>query len=850
MKKNLSKIVLLILIGIIYYSCDVTKKVPEDKKLLTKNVLIINDTVSKNESLESLIYQKPNSPVALRLYNIAKENPDSAYYAWLDRKPNRRTNLAKLLSEKQVDRLSQAFFVSGFSRLLKDTGEAPIIIDEKKVDRSVNRLKSYYTSMKGYFDVDVKAKIDSVGKKKGQVQYMITTGKQYTIDSIDYEIETPELHPLYEKILPQSLIKKDNGFSNEVLSKERERITKYFRNNGVYHFQVNNIKYTVLDTANPYKNYKLNVTTRVENQYLKKETTSDSAVSVPFKIYTIDKVNIFTDTTDKNTTTFDSISYNNFTIYSKGKLNYKPKALTNFIFIEKGKLFSDNDRKLTTTAISNLRIFNLPTIEYVEDTINGKSNLIANIYLAPKKKYSWTPNFDVITSNIQEFGISGGMSFTFRNIFKGAETLEISGRGNIGSSQDLANPNNVFFNISEYGANAKLTFPRIFFPVKTNFIRKEMMPTTQLNVGFSKQQNIGLDKQSLSGGINYNWSTSENKNNFKFELLNINYIRNLNVGNYFNVYKNSYNRLNDIAQNYGNPDYLDENGNLAEEHIFDFINQVLSENAGLTPENSEFQSVLSISERYYRLIEDNLIVSSSFQFSRSTKIGLSDRKYYNFRAKLESAGNLLSLIANSLSDEQALSASGNKKLFGIEYAQFAKGEIEFVKLWPVGRKNAIAFRSFGGIAIPYGNGTSIPFSRSYFAGGSNDNRGWQAYSLGPGRSGGVFDFNEANMKMAINGEYRFHFFGNLHGALFADAGNIWNLWDNVENPDYTFNGISSLEDIALGSGVGFRYDFTYFIFRLDFGYKTYNPGRAEGDRWFKDVSFPKTVLNFGINYPF
>lgn len=854
MRKFSSKIAILFIISILISACSSTKKVKENEQLLIKNTLIVNDTVLKNERIESLLYQEPNSnflgfPLRLNLYNLAKDNPDSAYYNWLERKPNRRKNLAKILSEKQVDRLSQAFFISGLSRMLKKTGEAPVIIDEKKVLKSRNRLKAYYTFNKGFFDVEVGTKIDSAGKKKGKVTYTINTGRAYTLDTITHEIKTPALDTLYTKILDKSLIKKGEVFNNEKFNLERERITNYFRNNGVYHFQVNNIEYDVIDTLNPYKNYKLNVVTKIENRNVKK---GDTTVTEPFKVFKISQVNIFTNShQNQNNASNDSINYKDYNIYSLGKLRYKPKALTNAIFINKGDLFSDKNRRLTSTAINNLRVFNFPTIEYVEDTINGKNDLIANVYLNPVKNYNLTAFADFTHSNIQDFGITGGLSFVIRNLFRGAEILEISSKGNIGSSQDLANPRNVFFNISEYGGNVKLTFPRIFFPVKTNsIIKKEMFPSTEFNVGFTNQRNIGLDKQSLSGGLNYKWTTKEGKNSFRFDLVGINYVRNLNISNYFNVYQTSYNTLNGIAQVYNtNPTYI-ENGNLSQDYTLDFISDVLNGNTSLNQDDDEYKSVSSIFERYNRLTEDNLIVSSSFTFNRSTKKGITDINYYNFRAKLESAGNILSIFARNIKSEETTSASGNKKLFGIEYSQYVKGELEFVKLWALSKKSSFALRTFGGLAIPYGNGSSIPFSRSYFGGGSNDNRGWQAYSLGPGRSGSVFDFNEANMKLGFNSEYRFNFFGNLNGALFADVGNIWNVFDNVEDPDYIFQGFSSLQDLAVGSGIGFRYDFNYFIFRLDFGYKTYNPAREEKDRWFKDVNFGKTVLNFGINYPF
>ena len=154
------------------------------------------------------------------------------------------------------------------------------------------------------------------------------------------------------------------------------------------------------------------------------------------------------------------------------------------------------------------------------------------------------------------------------------------------------------------------------------------------------------------------------------------------------------------------------------------------------------------------------------------------------------------------------------------------------------------------MAIPYGNSNNIPFIRSYYAGGTNDNRAWQAYSLGPGSSGGINDFNEANMKLSFSAEYRFNITGKLNGAIFTDMGNIWNVLDNVTDPKSKFSGINSLKDTAIGAGIGARYDFNFFIFRFDLGFKTYNPAYETSERWFRDYNFGRSVINIGINYPF
>ncbi len=849
MRNNLSKITLLFVIGTIIYSCSLVKRVPESEKLLVKNEIYINDKINKEERINNLLVQQPNTkflnyPFGLTLYNAAKPNPDSSYKAWLNRKPNRVKRLNRFLSAKQVERLGKSFFVSGLPNFMKETGEAPVIIDKKKAERSKERLSGFYYN-NGFIKNEVTLSIDSVGKKKGKITYKVTTGKPYFIDSIFKIIETPIIDTLYAREEKKSFIKKGDQYNYTNFDIERKRITQYLRNNGVYHFQESNVRY---DAIHDDSTQKMNVNIKIEDRLVKK---GDTLFKKPFSVYKISQVNIFTNNTSrKERNQFnDSVTYKNFNIYSAGKLKYKPKAITNAIFIEKGKLFSDNDRALTSKSLSNLKVFNYPNIEYVEDPSDStNSSLIANIYLISKPKYIWQPSIDVTTSDIQQFGISGRMAFTWRNLFKRAEIFELSARGNIGSSKDLANPNNVFFNISEYGVEGKLSFPRIVFPIDTRgIVKKEMLPTTTATIGLTSQRNIGLDKENLTGVFNYNW-TPKQGNTIRFDLLNIQFIKNLNAQNYFNVYSSSYNTLNDLAQTYNVDPNNIENGNLTTQGAINFINDVENGATSLTPDDNDYRIIRSIGERRERLIENNLIVSSGITFSKNTKTNLLDNNFYSIRTKIESSGNVLSLLADTKNEE--LNQNGNKTLFGIEYSQYIKGEVDFIKHWDFGKKNTLAMRAFAGLAVPYGNAQSIPFSRSYFSGGSNDNRGWQAYSLGPGRSGGINDFNEANLKLAYSLEYRFRVGGNFYSAVFTDIGNIWNVFDNITDKDYTFNGFSSLEDLAVGSGIGFRYDFDFFVFRFDLGYKAYDPAREVGDRWLKGINFSRTVLNFGINYPF
>lgn len=379
-----------------------------------------------------------------------------------------------------------------------------------------------------------------------------------------------------------------------------------------------------------------------------------------------------------------------------------------------------------------------------------------------------------------------------------------------------------------------------------------MSPFTTLSLGVSTQHNIGLDKQNLSGILNYRWTPSKQLNN-RFDLLNLQYVRNLNVANYFNVYRNSYSELNDIVQSPGvetNPDFLNENEELiipqGADNFIEGVNNMNGVTTGLN--ESQRQNIVNIRERKNRLTEDNLIFASNFTYLWNTKENLYDQEFSRFRFKIETAGNFLSAISGIANLNK--NENGNEEILGVAYSQYAKTELDFIKHWDLGNNNIFALRAFGGIAIPYGNANSIPFARSFFAGGPNDNRAWQAYDLGPGSSGGRNEFNEANMKLAFNFEYRYNLFGDLNSALFIDVGNIWNVADIVEEKASTFESFSDLRDIAVGSGFGLRYDFNFFVLRFDIGFKTYDPARQLGERWFKDYNFNHAVYNVGINYPF
>jgi len=821
------------------------KRVGENENLLVENKVEVDGKRTNTETLNNLIYQKPNgrlplfgTPFRLHIYNLARPNIDSILQAKVLDNPRKVAWKTKLLSKKQfVQELKSR---KGFNNWLKTTGEPPVIYDEQLAEKTANGMRKYYFS-KGWFDAETSFEVKKDSNKRATVVYKVKKNKPYILDSITPIIATSIIDSIYKNQLKnESLISKGQQYDEAKFSAERNRLATNLRNMGFYHFAQDYITFDI-DTIGTKGKIKSELV--IADRAIRLE---DSIRREPFKIYKIKEVNIYTDYKyeNRNLPITDSIQYNDFNLYSYDKLKFRPKAITDAIFIHKDEVFRDLDRSRTYRYLSELRAFRYPNIDYIENAED--STLTANVYLVPRKKFELNANFEASRDNIQAigFGFNGGL--TIRNIFGGAENLQISALTAIGSSADASVRDDRFFDINELGGNIRLSIPRIFLPFNTEkLIPKFMSPSTNINFSATGQTNIGLDRETLTGTVNYNWYPSKTVTN-NVDLLNIKFIRNLNIGNYFGVYQNSFNLLNDIAQSIG---YIPEDDILTfPEEADAFIDDVLQGNTSLGPSDDDFATVNNINQRKNRLTENNLIISSSFNYTKDRRENLFDKDFSIIRARVELAGNLLSTISRAIGAPQG--EDGRYDILNVPFSQYVKTEVDYVKHWELGNKNEFAIRTFFGIAIPYGNSQSIPFLESFFSGGPNDVRAWTAFNLGPGSSNSTDEFNEANMKITLSAEQRFNILGRFNGAFFVDAGNIWNVLDNTEEDDRTFDGFKSLRDIAIGSGFGLRYDFSFFVLRFDIGFKTYNPALERGERWFKQYNFGNAVYNIGINYPF
>ena len=835
------------MLSLCFYKCSSTKNIAPSQSVLVREVFLKNGTPLKRDLAKQLSVSPPNAqvfgiPVKLHIYNLAKENPDSLFNDWLNKKPKRFERLTKIYSEKQVDQLKK--YKRNFNFWLKKSGEPPSIFFENNSSSTSKRLEQYYKN-KGFFNTSVLTSIDTIAHQKVNVTYQVETGESFVVDQKTENIASADLDSIYQKNSENSFIKEGEVFEVENFNKERDRLVKLFRNNGIENFQQKSIRFKAyLDSLGD--DLKIPIGIVIQNEAKRDQ---NNIVEIPYVVQKVNKIKLFIEDPNKEFSVYtDTIQFNSLTILSDGKLNYKPKTLASGVFIKEGLPYSDQDRSNTYRYFSDLRIFKYPNIDFSTDP-KDSLGLISSIYLTPREPFSVGFDLDLSHSNIQFFGISLGSSVISRNVFKGTETLELGLKGTIGASKDVADKNDDFFNIFEFGGDLKLRIPRMIFPFNGPLIKNYFeKPSTNIIIGTSFQQNIGLDKQNFVGTLEYQWSKNKTQK-YNFKLLDLEFVNNKAIANYFNVYRNSYDRLNSIAQQirYDSEFVLDDNL-VIPKGTTEFINQVIQGETTIEREDQLYRDVRVIQERETRLTSNNLITSSAFSFNMNTQENIFDEDFSQFQLKVVSSGNLLTGLLNLSGKEK--NEDQVYEFLDVIPSQFIKTEFNFIKHWSVGKEQVLAMRLFSGIAIPYGNSNNIPFTRSYFAGGSNDNRAWKAYKLGPGVGENSNEFNEANFKIAFNLEYRYTILGPLKGAFFIDAGNIWNALDNIEDPKQRFDGFEDLNEIAIGTGFGLRYDFDYFVFRLDSGFKTYDPSQIKADRWGKQISFRRTVFNIGINYPF
>ncbi len=851
--------IIIVVAIVLLAACNTVKHVPDGQYLLQDTKIIVNDKLDNNPILYEYLWQKPNQnilglPISLHAFNVGGEKFMDAYQEWKGAKedslkvavflkhfekwkkeePKAYRKLKKFFSDKQTYRY-QKFKLATHFWFFKSF-QTPVILDSVKTQNTTDNLLNHYIN-KGFLEAETshEVSLDSLAKKV-DVSYHIQTKDRYVVDSVSTAIKSVVLDSIFMLQKEKSFVKKGIPFDLDIFKQEQKRLFSLFRNSGIFFYDNSYMGYDYTkDTITKSTNVVLDIKERLIQD-------GDSVFVDPFRVRRMKTINITTDYSYLNQSQefVDTVSYHGFNFRSYGKLKYNPKILANSIFSEIGEVYSDIDRDLTRRHLQSLKNFKSIQMKYSEDPLSG--DLIADILLTPYDKYGFNAEAELIHSNVKRFGVSGKLSFLNRNTFKGSEILSMSVLGSFINSAEFTDVTQ-FFNAWEIGGDISLEIPRILFPIKTNkFIKKEAFPKTNISAGISLQKNIGLDKQKLTGIIGYSWNKSK-KVYHNLELMNVQFIKNLNSEDYFNIFASENTKLANLTSEIPAPsNAVDTDGSLIP---LEYASYVLDPVNGFQLTNPEaYLAAGNVVQRREIITEDVVIPSTSYTFIYKNQENYKDYDFSYFRAKLTSTGNLLNAIVKQNEGQDS------KQILGTDIAQYIRMDLEYKKFWETSATGVFGLRTFFGAAYPYGNRDEVPFSRSFFIGGPNDLRAWVVYGLGPGSSNSSLEFNVGNLKFLTSLEYRFNVLNSMNAAIFVDAGNIWDISDSsLVTEQEKFKGVKSLEEIAIGSGLGLRYDFSILVLRLDFGFKTYEP-YLEGDRWFQNFNIKNQVLNIGINYPF
>ena len=751
-------------------SCSATKFVPEGSYLLDE-VKISTDN-------------KEVKPSGLRMY--VRQNPNAKWFS-----------LIKM--QLYVYDLSGRDSSKWYNKFLRKIGDAPVIYNENEARRSEEEITKAVQNL-GYMGASVK-RVTKTKKKKLKLYYEVTTGKPYTVRSLNYDIQDAKVGEYMRKDSANTLLKEGMLFDVNILDAERQRITDNLLRNGYYKFNKDYISYTADTVRNTYL---VDLTL-----HLQPYTTHADDTPKPHNQYHINKINFITDYDVLQSSALssieinDSIHYNNYPIYYKDKLYLRPKILADNLQFFSGDLFNERNVQRTYSNFGRLPALKYTNIRFFE-TMAGDSTML-NCYVMLTKSKHKSISFELEgTNSAGDSGAAASVSFQHRNLFHGSETFMMKFRGAYEAITGLQGDyrNN---NYTEYGVETSINFPSFLFPFLNSDFKRKIKATTEFGLQYSYQLRPEFSRTVASASWSYKW-TQRQRAQHRIDLIDIGYLYLPWISNKFRE------------------DYINKGQN----HIFEY--------------NYKNRLIARMGYSYNFNSAGNSLVNNTISSNS-----------YSIRANIESAGNILYAFSKATGIRK--NDDNEYAILGIPYAQYLKGDFDFAKNIRIDHRNSLAFHAGFGIAVPYGNAKTIPFEKQYFSGGANSVRGWSVRDLGPGSFPGDGNFlnQSGDIKLDASIEYRSKLFWKFQGAVFVDAGNIWTIRDYANQPGGVFKFNEFYKQIAVAYGIGLRLDLDFFVLRFDGGMKAINPAyETQKDHW--PIIHPKFsrdfAFHFAVGYPF
>ena len=702
---------------------------------------------------------------------------------------------------------------TSFSRwLVRAFGSTPVLMNSTAPDLRVT-VGENLLRKRGYFNGKITyEKLAQRNPKKMRLQYSVDMGRLWLLDSIRYVNFPPTADSLIRVNLDKAIIHKGDAFDVSTLEQERKRITDLFRNNGYYYYQNNDASY-LADTTLTYglASMRLQMADSVSNRVLRKWDIGTITINLQRQ---------FMDSLSRQSRFRDIIvNYNG---------SHKPlrlRTITNDLKIWPGTVYNNELVEKTQQQFNSSGVFAATNFAFTpRDTTDTCSILDMTINCVFDKPYDFYIEAYGKGKTSGRYGPEAIVGLTKRNVFRGGEKFDLRLHGSYewSASSDDDGRDRLGLNNYEYGAEASLQFPRLVNPFATpprkRWAREERKiaaaaekglvyvpkvprtyyttPSTTLKASVDVLNRAKYFKRHVvSGELTYQWQPNE-RNSYSFSPLTLTY-------EYMHNVTDRYLELIDSVP------YLEVS--LADQ----FIPKMLFQYTFMSP--ARYKSPIKV---WTTVSEASNILSAGYAaFGRHW-------------------------------------SEKDKKLFKNPFAQFVKIDANMTKVWSLSEKSSIAAHVNVGTLWAYGNSRFAPYTEQFYVGGANSIRAFNVRQIGPGRYRSTqrrrsYVEQTGDIKFQCNVEYRPHLVGSLYGALFFDAGNVWTMHYDDGRPEGYFRVKNVLKEMALGTGVGIRYDLGYFMLRLDWGVGLHVPYET-GKTGFYNISKFKDAQAFhlAIGLPF
>ena len=671
----------------------------------------------------------------------------------------------------------------------KQKGVEPVYLDSFRVASSALNIRNYLFNA-GYYDAKVTYDVGFKGKKdkKAVVTYHVLKGEPYRISHIAYKSAQDDILTHVKKAIDTNSLYVGARIDHDKISRERDRIASYIRNEGYFSFNRSFIDFQ-LDSNQKSKKVILQVNVNSpEHGYHQIYTIGDVKVRILHSHEDSGVVQKFSDRIE----------------YEIGNYKLKPNVLSKNILIRPYQEYKQSLVDRTYSRLINLGLFRLVNVRFIP--VNDSSTVLtAVISCEPNAKYDiiWEPQVLTSDQRVSEqtssnnFGVANVITFKNRNIFYNGEEFDITARTSYETqlSKDSVRVVSTF----SQEVNAELRFPRLLILDNFTQIPRSNKSQTRMNLSFVYENNPFYIRRVLPLEMTYEFLYDKTAFYWKAGLISLNQAK--------------------VASGF------------------------------LSTVDPRFLNY------YDRLFTNNLITSTRLIFAQTTKSrvytkdGLRPGSYWEvFSNAMEFAGIGLPYLTKG------------GEVFNVQHSSFLRSDIDFRFNRIYNKHTSWVLRAYAGIGVPL-NKTILPYDRRYYVGGANSLRGWRPRTVGPGsyRTASSLQIDRSGeILMQANAEYRFDIYSgpfDLELALFMDAGNVW-TFNNANYPGGKFTMNSFASDMALNTGLGLRFDFVYFLFRLDYGMPVKDPNLAPENRWviFDIVeskgNFDINVWNIAINYPF